>query len=172
MPALKELKLKAKVSDFAAVREKLKSLAKFSKKAEYADYFFKSASSNPVSELRIRNKNEGKTITVKILLERNQVQVNRIYSFTVDHPEDCVSFLELLGFHAHSELRKKSEVYLAGDIRIELAEVEGLGKYVEITLQTTGDAHPIAEQLESFAEKLGLKKEQMDSRFYSQMNES
>jgi predicted adenylyl cyclase CyaB len=169
MSAVKELKLKARVPDFSSVREKLKLPAKFSKSAEYTDYFFKSDSGTPISELRIRNRDEGKTITIKILLERNHVQVNTIYSFTVDFPEDFVSFIETLGFHAHSELRKNSEVYLAGDIRIELAKIKDLGNYVELTLQTFEDAHSRIPELESFAEKLGLKKEQTDSRFYSQI---
>ena len=172
MASLKEIKLKAKVSDFSSVKAKLKSLAKFTKNVEYIDYFFKSDNGVNVSELRLRNKEETRTIMVKLLIERNQVQVNNEYSFSVDKPEDCVNFLEALGFHAHISMQKLSEVYFAGDIRIELARIKDLGSYVELTVHFTGDdIKEKVEIVESFAAKLGLKKEQMDSRYYPQIKE-
>ncbi len=173
MSSRKEIKLKAQVPDLSPFKDKLKTLAKFTKNADYVDYFFKSESGTPVSSLRLRNKDQNRIIIVKLLVDSNRVQINTEYKFGVDNPDECVSFLEALGFHAHLSLRKSSEVYFANDLRIELAKIDGLGNYVELTLHTTDeDLNAKVESVVAFAEKLGLKKQQFESRYYNQIREA
>ncbi|MFH1182391.1 MAG: class IV adenylate cyclase [Candidatus Woesearchaeota archaeon] len=167
MAAINELKLKSKVENLDAVRERVKSLAKFIGRKEFTDYFFY-CDKDSGYELRLRKLGEKKTITLKLLKHRNDVQENVEYEFAVDNADDFIGFLEYLGFKPSCMLRKSSESFKHDDVSIELATVEHLGCFVELVICTKDELTEEHEkQLKELAAKLGLKA--IDSRYYPEI---
>ncbi|MBN2453967.1 class IV adenylate cyclase [Candidatus Woesearchaeota archaeon] len=166
MAVRNELKLKAKVDDLFAVKEKVKGFAKFQGKKEVADFFFRSGKKE-LSELRLRKLQRDKIVTLKVLSHKNEVQENTEYEFKVDNADEFVSFLEYLGFKLFCMLRKKSEVYTSNGITVELANIEGVGNFLEIKTNRTEERKKVME----LAAKLGVGKKAVDSRYYSLIKE-
>ena len=131
----KELKLKARVEDFELVRERVKKTARYAGKEKTTDFFYLCDKIKGDYEFRIRRTKKDKVITLKISLSEEPVQENEEYEFNVDNGEDFVKFIELLGFKSLSAIRKDSEIYRKKDVSIRLSEVQGLGNYVELTVE-------------------------------------
>lgn len=166
MATANELKLKSRVASLDDVREKVKKLAKFIGKKEFTDFFFYYDKGEGY-ELRLRKLGEKKTITLKVLKRRNDVQENLEYEFGVDNADDFIGFLEYLGFTPSCMLRKSSELFQHGDISIELASVENMGFFVELVIRKDELTEEHEKQLKELAINLGL--EAIDSRYYPEI---
>lgn len=170
MPIKKELKLKFKIRSLDRIKKKLKKTSIFLEKIEYSDYFFRSKNSKTGSELRLRKLEDKKLITLKTLFHKNDIQVNNEYKFKVDNADDFISFLEFLGYKPFCLLRKHSEVFMKDQVRIELAKIDRVGNFVELTLHTLDTFSDNDEKrLKELSSELGLKKRNIDSRYYSEI---
>ena len=166
------MKLKAKIENPKKIKEKIKKFASFIGKSKFVDYFFKSDKPSQVSELRLRKLDHKKIITLKILLRRNRIQENIGYKFSVDRADDFVEFLEYIGFKPSCLLRKNSEIYTYRNVVIALTELKDLGYYLELKIDSYGkDFEKNKKKLFSIAKRLGLKKQEIDSRYYSRIKE-
>jgi predicted adenylyl cyclase CyaB len=168
MVVKKELKLKARIENMEEIRSRVKNIARFLRKSQFIDSFFRSQTLDRVYELRVRKSGNKKIVSLKVLLSTNDVQENAVYRFGAQDTEDFVEFLESLGFKPCLLLRKNSELYAYGNITIELTNAEGFGDYLELIIYT--ENHSIKKDtqlLKKLAQKLGIKEKLVDLRNYS-----
>jgi len=169
----KELKLKVKVSDFKKLKEVLGKIAKYKGNESDIDYFFLNQNINEPYEFRLRKSVKEKLVTFKIQKSLNSIQENTEFKFTIDDPEDFVSFIEILGFKFVSSIRKDSEIFQKEHIAIRLSEVEDLGVFIELTTECISESEEECEEkMLRILEELEINKELIDNRSYGVIKQS
>ena len=184
-----EIELKAWVDDAASAR---KALALFAVKAGDFDkddaYWLPVPRLGPVtpaspdphraaltlgSGVRIRKEGATAIINYKNKEVRSGIEVNDEREFEVSDVQAFEGLLQRLGLAVHLRKRKRGEAWRAGEILIELAEVEGLGLFVEIEILAESDGEAIVEsareRLLAVLDRLGVDRRRIESRYYSEM---
>lgn len=172
MALKKELKLKVKISDPEGLKIKLKKIAKYLGKESDVDYFFINETIHENYEFRLRKSIKEKIVTFKIQKSTDSIQENTEFKFSIDDPEDFVSFIETLGFKFVSSIKKVSEIFQKEVISIRLSEVEDLGFFIEITAEYTDESkEEHKEKMLKILEQLEISKELIDNRSYGTVNQ-
>ena len=175
-----EIELKAHITDSEALKLLLK------RKAEYLSEFVKQDTYWFFHEnrrgLRIRKEKlkfpDGSEkalsfATYKEKTVQDGIEINNEREFEVQPAEEFEEFLSRLGFKVSYTKQKRGWAFTYEGINAELLEVEGLGWFIELEiLAGVNDASAIAEgkkRLLGFLDSLGIKREAVESRFYSEL---
>ena len=178
-----EIELKAHVKDHI----KLKSL--LSEKGEYLGafekddtYWFPTGGSSGIDKLRIRREKRslpcGKETHTCLLCykkreRRDGIEINDEKEFEVNPIEYAEEFLLEMGLKPGISKKKKGSAYRAGGITAELHEVEGLGWFIELEIlidnNNKENIQRARDELLEFLYSLNIGKENIESRYYTEM---
>ena len=181
-----EIELKAHVEEAKSLRSLLSEKAEFKFTFEKEDtYFFP-------TRLRLRSERRtlpDETEEFKTLLTRKQKEVRDGIEFN-DEKEfeirpsahgtaaEFRELLEALGLRPLSSKRKRGWTFFQDDITAELLEVTGLGWFLELeilaennndSIETNKRFEEERQRLLDFLDSLGIPREAIESRFYSEM---
>jgi predicted adenylyl cyclase CyaB len=156
----RNVEIKAKVADLAAVREIVERLADSGPmELEQEDTFF----GCPRGRLKLRQFT-GCSEAELIYYERPERSGPKESRYIVHPTADAESLSEVLAaaFDIRGVVRKRRSVYLIGQTRVHLDQVEGLGEFVELEVvlrpeQSSSEGVTIAHEL---MEKLGISSNQ------------
>lgn len=162
----RNVEIKAKVTDLAAVREIVEGLADSGPmELEQEDTFFVS----PRGRLKLRrfiDCAQGELIYYERAGNSGPKECRYIVHPTAD-PEGLREVLSA-ALSLRGVVRKRRSVYLVGQTRVHLDQVEGLGDFVELEVvlqpqQDSSDGAAIAQRL---MERLGVSQSQLIDRAY------
>ncbi len=162
----RNVEIKAKVADLAAVRRIVEALADSGPlELEQEDTFFVC----PRGRLKLRRFG-GCTEAELIYYERPENSGPKESRYIVHPTADADGLREVLAaaFDIRGVVRKRRSVYFIGQTRVHLDEVEGLGAFVELEVvlhaeQSSSDGATHAQEL---MEKLGISSNQLIDRAY------
>ncbi|MDR0410175.1 MAG: CYTH domain-containing protein [Spirochaetaceae bacterium] len=194
-----EIELKAWVDDFAAVKQKIGTLAEFTADFEKEDvYWFppprpETGGLAPLPDVRVRKETfkpkakETETfilVTYKIKEIRAGIEVNDEKEFVISAPPDAESgvypagfeeLLSRLGFSPKISKKKQGSVWKYGGeaVSIELSSVDKLGNFVELEIMAADNeaktVNAARERLFSLLKLIGISEEKIEKRYYSDM---
>lgn len=162
----RNVEIKAKVADLAAARRLVEGLADSGPmELEQEDTFFIC----PGGRLKLRRLG-GCVEAELIYYERPEVTGPKESRYTVHPTADPEGLREVLAaaLDIRGVVRKRRAVYLIGQTRVHLDQVEGLGEFVELEVvlepqQSPSDGVVIARTL---MERLGILQSQLVDRAY------
>lgn len=173
---MKEVEVKAKVSDLSKIRTLLeKKGVQFSDTVIQKDIIYCEEKVLPrFGEfmsgsvfLRIRDTGDKVYFTLKKSEsnELDSVERETIIS-DLKQMEDAIL---LMGYVEGARVNKMRRTGKYGDYEICLDEVEGLGSFIEVEVISDKDASILQSEMFSFLEKLGIKKEDQVLKGYDTM---
>lgn len=137
-----EVETKVKVDNPKALREKIKSIAKFEKEESRGDdYFALQKKGYPKKAFRIRDNGKKMVVNFKKHLKHlfsDGIVVKGEYEFEltdVKHIDNFLALLDDFGFHEWVKKRKHTESYIYKkdkNVVIEINHVQHVGTYMEI----------------------------------------
>jgi len=184
-----EIELKAHVQDSEVLRALLDKKAKYRGVFEKEDSYWYPGNPSPAgppglprSGLRIRRENfsfpDGSTksstfATFKIKEVRDGIEINNEQEFEVNPAQVFEEFLKRMGLKQGIAKKKKGWAYSYEGICAELTEVEGLGWFVELEILADNSLEETVTEgrvrLLDFLACLGIEREAIESRFYTEM---
>ena len=175
-----ESKIKLKDSQVAALRKKIKEIAKFKKKGQKADdYFAIKQKGYPKKAFRFRTMKDGVEVTFKKHLKKywtKYVVVKKEFEFTLDKKEDRESLMELFeDFNFEEWVRKvkRNETYThkkTKGLSIEINFVKHLGYFIEMEfLCQKKDIKKGIKAIMDTIEELGIDLRQVNNVGYTKM---
>ena len=193
-----EIELKAHVRDSGGLRRRLTEIAEYLGSFEKNDaYWFSDEDNNsgtqrkgrgfPPSTLRVRaesrvlsdGREESATYaTFKTKEVRDGIEINDEREFEVrpspgHDGKDFEEFLRRIGFKPGAAKRKRGWTFSRHGITAELLEVDTLGWFIELEIVTDKNREEILvegkKRLLDFLDTLGIGKENIESRFYSEL---
>ena len=186
-----EIELKARVLDSEALKVLLHEKAEYSCAFEKEDCYWFDTSGLALPRLRLRREKrvfpDGSDesaifVTYKNKELRGGIEVNDEHEFAVNPGPEFEDFLSKIGFTPGISKRKRGWAFTHDGINAELAEVEGLGWFVELEIVTagrhagdinTGDREKAVtaagKKLLDFLDCLGIERKAIESRFYTEM---
>jgi adenylate cyclase class 2 len=182
-----EIELKARVENPEQLKAKLEAFAEYTGAFEKEDaYWVPKNPGLPVPPSGIRVRREKDTapggevsgfvhVTYKLKEIREGIEINDEKEFDVSRSEEFEELIGLLGFVKRIAKKKKGWAYSHGRINAELCRVEGLGWFIELEiLSEKKDGQTLAgarEELLRFLGDLGIAREALESRYYTEMLE-
>jgi predicted adenylyl cyclase CyaB len=165
MPMTRNVEIKARVSDLAALRKRVVEVsASGSELLVQRDTFY----AVPQGRLKLREFGDG--TAELIYYERPDKAGPKTSKYTRAQISDAASTREVLGqvLETKAVVVKHREVFLAGMTRIHLDEVDGLGTFVEFEVVLTDDeTDSDGERIVSvLMEQLGIRQEHLIERAY------
>ena len=176
-----EIELKAHVTDFEAIKLVLSEKAEYLGVFEKEDsYWFLEKNSINCKEYRLRKEKRvidgieksACFIGYKKKEVREEIEINDEREFEVKPGEVVEEFFQDLGLRPGISKRKRGWAYSWEGITAELVEVEGLGWFIELEILNNDSGESIKaakKRLLDFLSSLGIKKEALESRFYTEM---
>ena len=180
-----EIELKAHVQESETLKALLFLKAEYTSAFEKEDtyWFFAPGPGTPaVSRVRLRRERQsfpdGKVLsatlaTCKAKERRDGIEVNDELEFAVDPALEFERFLKTLGFKPGISKRKRGWAFSRGNITAELAEVKGLGWFIELEILTDDIREEIVaeskERLLGFLDDLGVDRGDIEHRYYTEM---
>ena len=180
-----EIELKAHAGNWEELKQILTEKAEYLCAFEKSDeYWFAAESSLPPSGLRIRGEKRRfadetedffTIATYKTKEVRDGIEVNDEHEFRVDPAGEFVEFLKRMGLKPGRSKKKRGWAFSKENITAELVEVAGLGWFVELEIISHSDKSTkeafTAEKthLLEFLDSLGIAREAIESRFYTEM---
>ena len=183
----REIEIKARVLNPRDIRIKISRFAELLGAFEKVDAYWQPQEPEKIPgspRYGIRSRKEkfmntgGKTketvyITWKFKEVRNGMEFNDEKELEVSSGEIIEELLEHLGFRLETSKQKKGSVYTLGTMTIEITEVESLGWFLEMEIllsESNENSEEAARDiLLSTLEELGINREAVESRSYSQM---
>jgi len=189
-----EIELKTHVKNSEALRlllqNKAQCLCSFEKEDTY--YFSVVNSDIPKSGVRLRSENKifpdgtEKTtvyVTYKTKEVRDGIEINDEKEFEVYSSQNSTikvfnEFLKMMGLKPGYSKRKRGWAFSREEINAELLEVEKLGWFLEMEIvvndiDVSEESNVIIEEkrkkLLGFLSELGIEKDAIESRYYSEM---
>ncbi|CAB49878.1 class IV adenylate cyclase [Pyrococcus abyssi] len=160
-----EIEIKFRVSE--DIKERLESLnAKFVGLEVQEDVYF----DVPLPKLlRVRRiSNLGKSyITYKEIMDRNNEEFYEV-EFEVSDFNLAIEVFKRLGFDVKASIKKERLIYKLGDVTFELNKIPGLGNFLDIEV-ISDDPEEAKRKIWEVAEKLGLKKKDVEPRLYIEL---
>jgi predicted adenylyl cyclase CyaB len=176
---MREIELKAHVSDPEAVRRCLSGFMEFQGDFDKRDEYWSvglaaKASSGRQFSFRLRSEPERNTVTYKEKTYRDRMEVNEEIEFVLGDRESFLAFLSKMGARPLYSKRKKGSLWRGKDgLQAELVQVEGLGYFLEVEImmeQSPGWAlEEIREKLTEVLRRCGLDERSIEGRPYSQL---
>lgn len=165
-----EVELKAWVDDAPAMAARLDAEATFVKEAHKRDIYFR-LPAGPMGHLRLRREGENSTVTLKDKTYEDGVEINREDEFTVSDAQAFCRMLERFGFEPYSAKQKRSRVYRAGRVTLELSEVTHLGHFIEIEILCDDDTQVdfARRELAVWLTRLGIEPDAIEATPYTKL---
>ena len=183
-----EIELKAHIEDIEVLRLLLLEKAQYAGAFEKDDAYWQPEGNHTSlkgssSGLRIRKEKrtlpdgqeENLTLaTTKEKEVKNGIEVNKEREFEI-RPDARYfeDYLSSLGLRSTFSKQKKGWLFSFGELNIELLEVKNLGPFIELEIVTDFTSEDAItkrkEQLLDFLDSIGIKREAIESRFYSEM---
>lgn len=177
-----EVEVKARLDDPAPVEERLLSMAVLLDRIDHRDTYFTYAHLPGYTSQRFRlRRSKGRArVTIKQDLASEGVEASLESDFEVDDPEAFERFALLFGFRVLVQKRKQGRRYLVEDAAcppgleravVELVEVEGLGKFIEIEIMVEQPSQVSAarQRISRIMAALGVSASQVEPRPYTAM---
>jgi len=170
-----EVEVKAMVMDMAALKSKLESMgAKFGRKAEQRDSYFKPRGFDKRPEgpgswiVRIREDGGKRTLTMKTLTE--VLGAWKEYETRIDNAEQTRKMLEAMGLINAFTLNKKRIYGKLGEFEVLLDDVEELGKYLEVALESDEkEKDKSRERILKLMGEIGINENDIERRGYGEI---
>jgi len=176
---MREIELKAHVSDPDAVRQKLSGFMEFlcilDKRDEYWSVGLAfPAGANRQFTLRLRSEPDRNTVTYKDKTYRDGMEVNEEIEFALDQRQGFLALLGKMGARLLYSKHKTGSLWRSSEgLQAELVEVEGLGFFLEVELlfeDSSGlDLDEVRKRLIGVLRCCGLDQTDIEPRPYSQL---
>jgi len=175
---MREIELKAHVADPGRVRRALSGFMEFQsdfdKRDEQWSLGLAAAGGGRQFAFRVRAEAEQSIVTYKEKTYRDGMEVNEEIEFALEGRKSFLAFLGKMGARRLYSKRKKGSLWrLAGGIQAELAEVEGLGYFLEVELLVEDSIAPRLDKIKSdlldVVLRCGLEEKDIEPRPYSQL---
>jgi len=176
-----EVELKARLVDPAAVEKRLREFASFVRDFEKRDSYWHGPDwriNRGTKGFRLRTDGARTTVTFKNKRSEGGIEINHEREFSVSDLPTFDEFLERLGCEPFYEKRKRGKRFevdpgSGAPIALELAEVEGLGWFLEIEALVPEDdpaAVALAQgEIRALLAKTGLEETAIEGRYYSEL---
>jgi len=170
-----EIELKVWVDDPQALEASLEEIALFVAAYDKKDSYFTFPGENNGTARTLRLRREGEVVTVTMKEKRvvEGIEQNVEEEFTVSSFDKMKQILEALGCRCYIEKRKKGKKFRAGELNLELSEVEKLGWFLEIEkMEEKDDPEIIArarDEIRSMLRKVGIEEDKIEPRYYTEM---
>ena len=184
-----EIELKAHVADNESIRHLLFKKADYQYAFEKEDAYWSLPSVMGVGPTRLRVRSENRTfsdrneitstfLTYKIKEVRDGIEVNDEREFEISSSsgrtaEEFSSLLKMMGLIPGARKRKRGLSFYSDGINAELTEVGKLGWFLELEIFDKNyrdeDFEKFKKRLLDFLADMGIAKEAIESRFYSDM---
>ena len=168
---MKEVEIKAKAPDADALKRKLEEKGcEFSEPAVQKDriYLHEDTSFPEITRgtviLRIRETKGKHILTLKKQLGNELDNIER--EVTVDDPDQAEDILTHMDYREAVRVRKTRTTCSYKDMEICIDEVDRLGTFIEVEKMTEEDSATVQEELFSFLETLGVRKEDQVHKGY------
>lgn len=160
-PRMIEVEVKVRTS-LDGVEERLRGLGAepVAEKTQVDTYF--SAPHRDFAEtdeaLRVRSEDGDAYVTYKGPKRDTETKTREEHETAVGEIETASAVFESLGFKEFGTVEKHRRVYVLDDVTVTLDDVEGLGEFVEVEVENSGDEDADAARAEVFdtLERLGL----------------
>ena len=163
-----EVEVKFRYRD--GVEEKLREIAELIIEKFEHDFYF----NHPCRDfkktdeaVRIRRDVEGVTITYNGPKVDSETKSREEVKVKVDSFENAAELLKKLGFKPVEEVKKTRKIYRVGDAIVCVDEVEGVGRFVEIEIES--ESIKDKEKLFEIAELLGYSRDESITQSYLEM---
>jgi predicted adenylyl cyclase CyaB len=158
-----EVEVKAKVRNLVALKRKLKNLGvKYIGQTHHIDTYFL------VAPRKDRYKKGYPLIRVREDKTKNKDfwEFHRIldfysaeeYEVEIDNPKTAKIILKSLGYKMGGVVDKKRERYKFGQLNIELDQVKGAGRFIEVEIMNDQKKNSL-KKIYNFLEKVGIKEQ-------------
>lgn len=173
-----EVEVKAHVSDHEGLGVLLTNRYGNGKDFDKRDAYYEQEAAPGKTAFRLRNQSSSQTgtasdlVTLKHKGMKDGVEINDEIEFSVSSPEAFAAFARSLGYRLGLEKRKRGRVWDAGpDVHIELAEVVGLGWFVEIEaiVERESDVESARLRVKKILAELGVQERDIEPRYYSSL---
>lgn len=170
----REIELKAWVDNTAEVTAALDALCRFRRRFHKEDrYYAAPAGSGRDQQFRLRSDGDTAYCTFKEKRIRGGVEISEEREFSVG---DIAAFEELLrriGCRRYLTKSKQGAQYDYDGLTVELAEIAGLGSFIEIEYvsaeQDAESADRAEERIRGLVERLGIPSSRIEERPYSKL---
>ncbi|GAB1483755.1 hypothetical protein MASR2M78_25710 [Treponema sp.] len=171
-----EIEIKAWVEDTEAASKAISSFAVFKNSYAKDDEYWQSPEHSFGSGIRLRQEggvSEGAIVNFKQKEVRDGMEVNDEREFSVSDAQTFTELLRRLGFAPWIRKQKIGTAWDYQGITIELSEIVGLGTFVELEILEENDDRATVEsarrRLLACLKRIGIKGENIEERFYTQM---
>ncbi|OJI06507.1 hypothetical protein BK004_03105 [bacterium CG10_46_32] len=162
---MKEVEVKAKVTDLTELKQKLESLGcEFTEPIIQDDRIYIKNGETLASvgkgfiALRIRRTGEKYVFTFKKTLDNGLHKLE--HEFVIDNPDEAHKVILELDFYEASHVSKTRQKCKYQGMEICLDEVEGLGSFIETErLVEEGESAPMQEEMLVWLESVGVSRE-------------
>ncbi|MCL2233295.1 MAG: class IV adenylate cyclase [Treponema sp.] len=183
-----EIEVKARVHDSEALYVLLHKNAEYSGAFDKEDTYWNFAlpPAMPILQIRLRREKriraDGTAVSATLATYKNKevrdgIEINDEMEFEVNPGPEFERFLKTMGFKPGIFKRKRGWAFSRGEITAELVEVEKLGWFLELEiLADIAEAGSLEktvaegkEKILGFLTVLGIGREAIESRYYSEM---
>ncbi len=175
-----EIELKARVANPAALAQKITAYAVYQGSFDKRDDYWLSpsgASENAKAfQIRVRRQHADRDTAIASFKKKKRragIEINDEREFAIDPASIFEEFLKNLGFRVWISKRKRGEAWRDGRTLIELAEVVGLGHFVELEILEEEDSAETVEtaraELLASLRRIGLSEGDIENRYYTEL---
>jgi adenylate cyclase class 2 len=172
-----ETEMKAWVENWGELEAELRKRCTFNRSFTKRDRYFRSTDPEKAPPggptFRLREDDSTSTITFKTKTIRDGFEFNNEQEFHVDNPSAFVAFAHRLGFESDISKVKHGLSFTDHDLHLELVEIEGLGRFLEIEFVHADESEDLhkeaAERIKSVFESLPVDMKRIEDRPYNQL---
>lgn len=175
-----EIEIKAWVDNPEETEKVIRSFAEYTKELHKKDVYWacEKPDADGFIKVRIREDNEGVTVTYKRKEVRGAIEVNDEKEFSISARKDFEVLLADIGFAPYTTKEKQTRVFASTTegglpVSIELSYIPPLGWFIELELLANNpdEAFLIRAEAELKAElrRCGIPEEKIEKRFYTEL---
>lgn len=128
-----EVELKAHLENAAETEARVRSFAAPAGSFDRSDLYFRTASSTTeYADFRLRTDGPDALVTFKRKTVADGLETNDEREFSVSDPAAFLALAERIGCRVSARKHKHGRTYRFDALTIEIAEVDGLGHFIEI----------------------------------------
>jgi adenylate cyclase, class 2 len=170
-----EIELKAHITSIRSMQNTIKKQLGLIDPTAYRkeDIYFSKPETLQKTEFRLRSEGSSFIVTRKNKSQKDGIEVNDEIEFFISDAAEFIRFSLESGYVISIEKTKIGVSYTYNGITIELSDVNSLGSFIEIEiLLDTAEPDKVAaakQRLLDTLEILGIDKEAIEPRYYSEM---
>lgn len=167
-----EIEVKVPVTNLHEIKDKIMKLGgKLTLKDQQIDIYLQ----HPCRDfektdeaLRIRKTSGKNYLTYKGPRTKSKLKARLEIEVEISNINSIEEILSKLGFKPFIKIVKKREIWTINNIKINLDEVEGLGRYIEVEI-TSKNVKEAEKAIFELLEKLGIDKKSIVKKTYFEM---